>query len=131
LQGVKKLRRRFILTADESWFLSSDPKRKLWLPPDVDAPQVARQVINTPKIMATLFWNPWGVHASNAVLSESFTADCFVRLMFQPIHSLQIMAVAHTQKKKFILHLDNSPIDRAQVAKAKLSQMPIQLAPHP
>jgi hypothetical protein len=77
------------------------------------------------------FWNAWGVHVSNSLLSESFNADYFVRHILQPIHSLQIVAVAHKQKKKFILHLDNSPIYRADVAKAKLSQMPIHLTPHP
>jgi hypothetical protein len=67
----------FILTGDESWFFDYNPKRKLWLPPDVDAPQVARQLnkINTPKVMVTLFWNPWGRHVSKALLSESFNAE--------------------------------------------------------
>jgi hypothetical protein len=41
------------------------------------------------------------------------------------------VAVAHKQKKKFILHMDNSPMHKAKVVKAKLSQMPIHLAPHP
>jgi hypothetical protein len=41
------------------------------------------------------------------------------------------VAVAHKQKKKLILHLDNSPIHTAKVAKAKLSQMPVHFAPHP
>jgi hypothetical protein len=78
-----------------------------------------------------LFWNPWGVHVSNALMSESFNADDFVRHILQPIHSLQIVAVAHKQKKKFILHMDNSPIHKTKAARAKLSQMPIHLAPHP
>jgi histone-lysine N-methyltransferase SETMAR len=81
--------------------------------------------------MATLFWNPWGVHLSKALLSEFFNADDFVRHILQPIHSLQIMAVAHKEKKKFILHMDNSAIRKAKVAKARLSQLPIHVAPHP
>jgi hypothetical protein len=118
---------------DKSWFFDYNPKCRLWLPPDVDAPQVARQIINinTPKVMVTLFWNPWGVYVSNAVLSESCNADDFVRHMLQPIHSLQIVAVAYKEEKKFILHIDNSPIHKAKVAKAKLSQIRIHLAPHP
>jgi histone-lysine N-methyltransferase SETMAR len=133
LQAVEKLRWRFILTGDESWFFYYNPKRKPWLPPNVDAPQVARHVINinTPKVMVTLFCNPWRVHVSNALLSKSFNADYIVRHILQPIHSFQIVAVAHKQKKQFILHMDNSPTHRAKVAKAKASRMPIHLALHP
>jgi hypothetical protein len=130
LQAAKRLGWRFILTGNESWFFYYNPKRKLWLPPDADASQVARQLISTPTVMVTLFWNAWGVHVSNALLSESFNADYFVRHIFEPIHSLQIVAVAHKQRKQFILHLDNSLIHRAKAAKAKLPQMPIHLAPH-
>jgi hypothetical protein len=133
LQGAKRLRWRFILTKDESWVFYYNPKRKFWLPPDVDAPQLARQVINinTAKAMVILFSNPWGVHVCNALRSESFNADYFVRHILQPIHLLQIVAVAHKRNNRFILHMDNSPIHRAKAAKAKLSQMPIHLAPHP
>jgi transposase len=118
---------------DESSFFDYDPKRKPQLPPDVDAPQVARQLINinTPKVMMALFWNPRGAQVSNALLNESFNADYFVRHILQSIHSLQIVAVAHKQQKEFILHLDNSSIHKARVAKPKLSQMPIHSAPHP
>jgi histone-lysine N-methyltransferase SETMAR len=133
LQAAERLRWRFILTGDESWFFDYNPKGKFWLPPDVDAPQMARQVINinTSKVMVTLFWNPWRVHVSNAFLSESFNEDHFVRHILHPIHSLQIVAVAHKQKKTFIRHMDNSPLHRPKVAKARLSSLPIHLARHP
>jgi hypothetical protein len=131
LQAAKRTRWRFILTGEESWFFDDDRKHKLWLPPDIDAPQVARQLINTPTVMVTLFWNPWAVPVSNALLSKSFNADSFVRHILQSIHSQQIVAVAHKQKKNFVFHMDNSPMHKARVANAKLSQMPIHLAPHP
>jgi hypothetical protein len=60
LQAAKKLRWKSILTGDESRIFNYNPKHTLWLLLSVDAPQVARQVINinTPKVMVTLFWNP-------------------------------------------------------------------------
>jgi transposase len=131
LQTAKRLRWRFILTGDESWFFYFTPKRKLWLPPDADAPQVARQLINTPKVMVTLFWNPWGIYVSNALVGESFNAEYFVEHILNQVHLLQIVTAARTQKKRFILHMDNSPIHKARVVKAKLAQMPVYLAPHP
>jgi hypothetical protein len=46
------------------------------------------------------------------------------------MYSLQSVGVAQRQRRKFILDLDNSPIHTAKVAKARVSQMPIHLAPH-
>jgi transposase len=131
LQNAKKLRWRFILTGDESWFFYVNQHQKLLLPPDADAPEVTRRLINTPKVMITLFWNTSGLQVSNFLEGESFNAEYFVRNILNPIHSLPIVAVAHKQRKRFILHMDNSPIHKAKATKAKLAQMPVHLAPHP
>jgi hypothetical protein len=44
-----------ILTGDESWFFCYPANSRIWLPPDAEKPEVARRLINTPKIMVTLF----------------------------------------------------------------------------
>jgi hypothetical protein len=56
LVRAKKTNWQFILTGDESWFFYYTPNRRIWLPPDAETPEVARQLINTPKIMVTVFW---------------------------------------------------------------------------
>jgi hypothetical protein len=55
LQKVKRLRRLFILTEDEFEFFSVNEHRKLSLPPDSDVPEVARQLVNTPKVTIVCF----------------------------------------------------------------------------
>jgi hypothetical protein len=100
LQAAKRLHWRFILTGDESWFFYFTLHRKIWLPPDADVPEVARRLINTPKGMVTLFWNLTGIHASNVLVGDSFTAEHFVKHVLNPIHLLSIVAIAHKQKKK-------------------------------
>jgi hypothetical protein len=95
--------------------------QKLWLHLDAEAPEVIRRLINTPKVMITLFWNTFELHVSNFLEGESFNAKYLVRNILNPIHSLPIVDVAHKQRKRFILHMDNSPIHKAKVTRAKLS----------
>jgi hypothetical protein len=49
LQNAKKLRWRFILTGDESWFFYVSKHQKLWLAPGSDPPEVDRRRINAPR----------------------------------------------------------------------------------
>jgi transposase len=122
---------RFILMGDEFWFFYINEHQKSWLAPNSDSQEVARRRINTPKMIVTLFWNISGLHVSNFLAGESFDADYFTRNVLIPIHHLPIVDVAHTQKKRLILHMDNSLMHKSKVTKAKLSQMPVRLAPHP
>jgi hypothetical protein len=131
LQNTKRLRWRFILTNDESWFFYMNEHQKLWLRPDAKASEVTRRLINTSKVMITLFWNTFGLQISNFLEGESFNAEYFVRNILNPVHSLPIVGVAHKQRKRFIFHMDNSPIHKGKVTRAKLSQMTVYLAPHP
>jgi hypothetical protein len=55
LQNSKRLCWRFILTGDESWFFYVNSHRKLWHLPESDFPEVARRLVNTPKVMITSF----------------------------------------------------------------------------
>jgi hypothetical protein len=58
--------------------------RKLWLLPDSDAPVVAQRLINTRKLMITLFSNPAGLHVSDFLAGESFNGDYFVMTVLTP-----------------------------------------------
>jgi hypothetical protein len=62
LANAKRRGWQFILTGDESWFFYCPGHFNIWLPPDTNAPEVARQPINTSKVMITIFWNPLGIH---------------------------------------------------------------------
>jgi hypothetical protein len=130
-QNAKRLQWKFIVTEDESRFFYVNEYQKLWLAPDPETPEVARRRINTPEVMVLLFWNISGLHVSNFLASKSFDAGCFVHNVLTPIHHIPIVDVAHKQKKRFILHMDNSPIHKSKVTRAKLFQIPVHLAPHP
>jgi hypothetical protein len=73
--------------------------QKLWLCPDVEASEVIRRLINTPKVMITLFWNTSELQVSNFLEGESFNAKYLVRNILNFIHSLLIVGIAHKQQK--------------------------------
>jgi hypothetical protein len=81
LQNAKRLHWRLILTSDEFWFFYMNGYQKLWLRHDTEAPEVTRRLINTPKVIITLFWNTSGLHVSNLLegRSHSFPPDCWRR----------------------------------------------------
>jgi histone-lysine N-methyltransferase SETMAR len=128
----KKRTWQFILTDDESWFFDVTPHSKIWLPRDADTPEVARQLINTPKVMVTIFWNPFGIHVLAAFPEKtSFDAGYFVDYVLAPIAELPVMHTAASQKQKLVIHMDNSPIHKSKAAIQKIASMRVKLAPHP
>jgi hypothetical protein len=62
--SCKKRNWQFILTGDESWFFYRKLNSRIWLPPDAEKPEVARQLINILKIRVTVFWNPGGLYVN-------------------------------------------------------------------
>jgi hypothetical protein len=102
---------QFIITDDESWFFYVPPHSKIWLPRDANTLEVARQLINMPNLMITIFWNPFRIHVLAALPEKaSFDAGYFVNYVFISIAELHIMHKAASQKQKLVIHMDNSPI---------------------
>jgi hypothetical protein len=120
-----------VLTRDGSRFFYVRERQWLWRPPDSEAPNVSRCLISTPKLIITLFLNASGLHVSNFCAGDSSNAECFVKNIMDRIHRLPIVSIAQKQKKGFVLQMVNAPIHHSQMTRAKLSQMPVYLAPHP
>jgi hypothetical protein len=55
LAKAKRHAWQFIITGDESWFFYVTSRSKIWLSRDADTPEMARRLINTPKVMVTIF----------------------------------------------------------------------------
>jgi hypothetical protein len=134
LLQVKAKRRawQFIITVDEFWFFYVRPHLKKWLPCDINTPEVARQLINMPKLMVTIFWNPFGIHVL-AELPEKTLCDpgYFVDYRLTPFEELPVMHTAASQKQKLAIHMDNSLIHKARAAIQKSASVRVELAPHP
>jgi hypothetical protein len=123
---------QFIITGDESWFLYVVPHSKIWLPRDADTPEVARQLINTPKVMVTIFWNPFRIHVLGALSEKtSFDAGYFVDYILTAIEDLPIMHTAGSHKQKLFIQMNNSPIHKLKAAIQKIAPVRVKLALHP
>jgi hypothetical protein len=111
LATAKRRAWQFIITGDESWFFYITPHSKIWLPRNAHTPEVASQLINTPKVMVTIFWNPFDIHALTALSEKtSFDAGHFIDYVLTPIAELSVLYTAASQNQKLVIHLDNSPI---------------------
>jgi histone-lysine N-methyltransferase SETMAR len=132
LAKTKRRAWQFIITSDESWFFYVTLHSKIWLPYDADTPEVARQLINTPKVMVTIFWNPFGIHILAALLEKtSFDAEYFVDHVLTSIEELPVMHTAVSQKQKLVIHMDNSPIHKSKAVIQRIASMWVKLAHNP
>jgi hypothetical protein len=101
LRRAKSTAWRFVSTGDESWFLYYTPRRKLWIPPDVEAPEMARQLSATPKLMITIFWGVSGIHVIDYLpRGTSFDSTYFSDYILCGFNSLPIILVTVKQKKR-------------------------------
>jgi hypothetical protein len=131
LAKAKRRAWQFIITGDESLFFYVTSHSKIWLPRDADTPEVARQLINTPKVMITIFWNPFGIHFV-AALPEKTSLDVgyFIDYVLTSIAELPVMHTAESQKQKRVIHKDNWPIHKSKAAIQKISSICVKLAAH-
>jgi histone-lysine N-methyltransferase SETMAR len=98
----------------------------------VEAPEVARPLITTPKLMITIFWGVSEIHVTDYLPPDtSFDSTYFIDHILCGFNTLPIISVAVRQTKAFVIHLGNSPINKSESVIAKISSMPVQLAPHP
>jgi hypothetical protein len=120
LSVLAKAKRRswqFIITSDKFWFFYYTPHSKIWLPPDANTLEVAKRLINTPKMIIIIFWNPFGIHVLAALPEKtSFDAKYFLDYVLTPIEELSVMFAAVIQKQTLVIHMDNSPIHKSKAA---------------
>jgi hypothetical protein len=132
LAKAKRRAWQFIITSDKSWFFYYTPHSKIWLPADAETPEVAKQLINTRKIMMTIFWNPFGIQVLAALPEKtSFNAQDFIDYGLTTIEELPAMRAAVTQKQILVIHMDNSPIHNSKAAIQKIALLRLKIVFHP
>jgi transposase len=82
--------------------------------------------------MVTIFWGVSGIHVLDCLPHDtSFNSAYFLDHIVASLRNLPILHVAQRQKKRFVLHMDNSPIHKSKSVVDALSNLGIQRAPHP
>jgi hypothetical protein len=91
LANVKRRAWQFLLITDEYRFFHSLADSKIWLSSDAGAAEIAKQLINTPKVMITIFWNPFVIHVLAALAEKlSFDTEYFIDYALTPIEQIPI-----------------------------------------
>jgi hypothetical protein len=122
----------FFSTGDESWFFYHTPHRKLWILPDVDAPDVARQLIAMPKLMITIFWGISLIHVIDYLPpGTSFDSTRSIDHILRGFNTPQIINVAARQKESVCDSHGQFADTQIKSVIAKISSMPVCLALHP
>jgi histone-lysine N-methyltransferase SETMAR len=122
---------RFFSTRNESWFFYYIPHREHSKASDVESPEVARQLIVTPKLMITIFWSVSGIHMIDYLPPcTSFDSTCFVDHILCGFNTLPIMSVEVRQKSICDSHGQFANAHIKSII-TKISSMSMQLAPHP
>jgi hypothetical protein len=123
---------QFVITGDEAWFFYDMPHSKIWVPPDADAPEVAKRLINTPKTIMTIFWNPSGIHFLAALLEKAlFDAEYFLDYEMIQIQGLSAMHAAAILRQTLVIYMNNSSMHNSKAAIQKIASMRVKIAPHP
>jgi hypothetical protein len=92
---------------------------------------VAKQLINIPQIMITIFWNPFGIQVLAALPEKtSFDAEYFINYVLTPIEELSAMRAAVTQKQTLVIYMDNSQIYESKAAIQKIASLRLKIVPH-
>jgi hypothetical protein len=121
----------FFSNGDESWFCDYIPHGQFWIPPNVDVPEGARQLITTPKLMITIFWSVSGIYVIDYPPPvTSFDSTYFIDHTLFGFNAFPIISVAVRQTKGLVIHMDNSPIHKSKRVIATMSSMPVQPASH-
>jgi hypothetical protein len=93
---------------------------------------VAKRLINTRKMMITIFWNPFGIYVLAALPEKtSFDAEYFLDYVLTPIEELPVMHAAAIEKQALVIHIDNSAIHKSKAAIQKIASTRVKIAPHP
>jgi hypothetical protein len=118
----------YFVTGDESWFYLETSHETIWLQHGDPRPVREKKVINSPKVMLTVFWSPNGFHLIEALpAGQTFTSDYFSQTILYTLHK----NLSHMTARRIVVHMDNARPHRSKVTSGYLTKFNFRPAPHP
>jgi hypothetical protein len=78
LRSIERHGWQLIITLDESWFYLSTDHEQIWLHVEERPAERPRHIIQDPKMMVTIAWNPLGFHLLDALpKSNTFNIEYY------------------------------------------------------
>ena len=120
-----------IVTLDESWFYFSTDHERMWLAPGETVPDRERHLIQSPKMMITIVWNPSGFHIVTALPKGlKFNACYYTREILQENKNWREQQGVGGGRKLSV-HSDNARPHTAKLSMDFLNPNGVTKAPHP
>jgi histone-lysine N-methyltransferase SETMAR len=120
-----------VVTLDESWFYLNTAHELIWLQPDEEAPERELHIIQSPKLMLTIAWNPNGFHLIDVLPKGfKFNASYYISHILGPLSVWRQTQVGRTNRK-LIIHSDNARSHTARATSDFMDENAMTRAPHP
>jgi histone-lysine N-methyltransferase SETMAR len=133
-RNEKDFLRRFI-TVDETWVHHYTPETKeqskQWTAKDEPTPKKAKTVSSAGKVMATVFWDSYGIIFVDYLEKDKTINGEYYAGLLQRLDTEIKNKRPHLAKKKILFHQDNASAHKSAVAMAKLYELKYELMPHP
>jgi histone-lysine N-methyltransferase SETMAR len=120
-----------IVTLDEFWVYLYCEHDLMWMVPGEIVPDRARQTVQSPKLMLTIFWNPSGFHIVKALpKGGKFSTQYYTNDIFIAISDWRRLAGERSPNKLWV-HADNARPHNAKVSNDFIALNRMKQPPHP
>jgi hypothetical protein len=119
-----------IVALDDSWFYFSADDEFTWLPSGGTASQRERRMINSPKLMLAIVWNPQGFHAID-VLPEGDKVNCdyYISDVLGPVSQI-LLQYRTDRNRRFVIHIDKTRLHCSGAVQSFMIARSLRMAPH-
>ena len=123
---------RFFVTGDESWFYFKFIPKRVWVKEGEKGLSKPREKFSLKKVMICVFWGIDGIEYIEAKDSdESYNSQYFCNHIIDSLVASDRYTQAKTQKQKYVLHMDNSPVHNSKYTEKYLMEKGIYRPQHP
>ncbi|GFW82705.1 histone-lysine N-methyltransferase SETMAR [Trichonephila clavipes] len=123
-----------LITTDETWIHPFTPETKIKSKQRITkgepAPKKSKIVFSAGKVMATFFWDSYGVISIDYLRKGKTITGAYYASLLDKLKAELAGKLPHLQKKKILFHQDNAPSHTSAVAMAKIHELWIELLDH-
>lgn len=125
-----------VITCDESWFHHYDPETKQesaqWKHPSSPRPKKAKVQASAGKVMHLVFFDKQGIVYDHVVDKQrTVTANYYCEVLQGPLRRKIATKRPNLAQMGWILHQDNAPAHRAIKTQETITELGIEVMPHP